>query len=211
MLNYISFATGLLPILAAAINYKNLNYTLKLIAALLLIAFLVDFSAWIYFLGYIPIKNNQPFIHLSIIVNLIFFIIIYGRFFYKTKLKQFTIISGSLVLAIILFFSVIEGIWQYPSWQNTALSIYMVILSLLYFHQIFNAQEFVHIEEQPLFWINSGVLIYFSFNLFLYMLLEKLFDPDEPYIIHRVTNIISNLFYAIGLFCKHKKVILQPY
>lgn len=211
MLNYISFATGLLPILAAAFNYKGLNSTLKLIAALLLIAFVVDFAAWIFFLGYIPIKNNQPFIHLSILVNLIFFTIIYSRFFYKTKLKQFTTVSGFLVLIIILFFSIKEGIWQYPSWQNTALSIYMIILSLLYFHQIFNTQEFVHLEDQSLFWINSGVLIYFSFNLFLYMLLDKLFDPDEALIIHRISNTISNLFYAIGLFCKPKKVISQLY
>lgn len=211
MLKYISFATGLLPILAAAVNFKNLSYIFKLIAVFLLIVFALDFAEWIFFLGYIPIKNNQPFIHLSIIVNIIFFIIIYRRFFYETKLKNFTVICGSLVLVIILFFSIKEGIWQYPSWQNTALSIYMIILSLLYYYQILNAQEFVHVEKQPFFWINFGVLIYFSFNVFLYMLFEKLIDPDESYIIHRVTNVISNLFYAIGLFWKPRKVTSKLY
>lgn len=83
----------------------------------------------------------------------------------------------------------------------------MITFSLLYFYHIFIRQEYVHIEKQALFWINSGVLIYFSLNIFLFMLFDLVIaqQRNDLYAIHSVTNIISNILYAIGLLCKPQK------
>lgn len=207
LFNYLAFASGLLPVIAAIINYRNVTSILKLAAILFTIAFLVDFLSYLYYLGYIKFSNNnnQPFFHLSIIINIIFYSIIYYRSFYKNQLKKFTLILGILALSLVLFFTIKDSIWKYPSWGNTVLCFYMIIVSLLYFYQILDQQEFIHIEEQPLFWISSGVLIYSSFNIFLYMLFDKLTDPMGSYTIHRVTDIITNLLFATGLLCKTRK------
>jgi len=207
LFNYLSFASGLLPIIAAIINYRHLTPILKLAAILFTVAFLVDFLSYLYYLGYIKLSNNnnQPFFHLSIIINIIFYSIIYYRSFYKNQLKKFTLILGILALSLVLFFTIKDSIWKYPSWGNTVLCIYMIIVSLLYFYQILDQQEFIHVEEQPLFWISSGVLIYSSFNIFLYMLYDKLKDPMTSYTIHRITDIITNLLFATGLLCKARK------
>lgn len=206
LLNYLSFASGLIPPTAAIINFKNLNQTLKLIAALLAITFLIDFFEWVYFLGYINVKNNYPFLYLSVISSFVFYSWIYFKSFYNIYLKQFTLLIGLTGVIISVFFIIKNSIWNYPTWGNTALSFFMITVCLLYFNQLFNRQEFLHIEEQPLFWFNSGVLIYSSFNIFLYMLFTKLKFSYELYAIHLVTNIISNLFFSIGLFCKPRKV-----
>jgi len=207
LFNYLSFASVLLPIIAAIINYRHLTPILKLAAILFTVAFLVDFLSYLYYLGYIKLSNNnnQPFFHLSIIINIIFYSIIYYRSFYKNQLKKFTLILGILALSLVLFFTIKDSIWKYPSWGNTVLCIYMIIVSLLYFYQILDQQEFIHVEEQPLFWISSGVLIYSSFNIFLYMLYDKLKDPMTSYTIHRITDIITNLLFATGLLCKARK------
>jgi hypothetical protein len=200
LFNYLAFATGLLPVIAAIINYRNLTRILKLAAILFTIAFLVDFLSYLYYLGFIKLSNNnnQPFFHLSIIINLVFYSIIYYRSFFKYQLKKFTLILGVLALTLVLFFTIKDSIWKYPSWGNTVLCLYMIIVSLLYFYQILEQQEFIHIEEQPLFWISS-------FNIFLYMLYDKLKDPMGSYTIHRVTDIITNLLFVTGLLCKTRK------
>lgn len=206
ILSYLSFASGLLPPIAAIINFKNLNQTLKLIAALLAITFLIDSLEWVYFLGYIPLKNNYPFLYLSILSSFIFYTWIYYKSFYNVNLKRLTLLTGLLGIVISIFFIVKNSIWNYPTWGNTTLSFFMITICLLYFNQLFTRQEFLHIEEQPLFWFNSGVLIYSSFNIFLYMLFTKLKFSNDLYKIHLITNIISNLFFAIALFCKPRKI-----
>ncbi len=207
ILNYLSFASGLLPPIAAIINLKNLNQTLKLIAAFLTVTFLIDFLEWIYYLGYIPIKNNYPFLYLSIISSFIFYSWIYFKSFYNFYLQRLTLFIGLLGILICIFFIIKNNIWYYPTWANTALSFFMITICLLYFSQLFTRQEFLHIEEQPLFWFNSAVLIYSSFNIFLYMLFTMPNFSDDLYAIHLVTNVIHNLFFTIGLSCKPRKVI----
>jgi hypothetical protein len=213
LLSYLSFASGLLPLIAAIINFKNLNQVLKLIAAFLAISFIIDSLEWIYFLTHISIKNNYPsvknnypILYLSIISSFIFYTWIYFKSFYNILLKRFTLFAGLLGLLMCLFFIVKNSIWNYPTWGNTALSFFMITICLLYFNQVFTKQEFLHIEEQPLFWFNSGVLIYSSFNIFLYMLFTMFKFPNDLYVIHLVTNIISNLFFTIGSSCKPRKV-----
>ncbi len=205
VVSYLSFISGLLPLIAAILNFKNLNQTLKLIAAFLTITFLIDCLEYVYFLGYIPIKNNYPFLYLSILLSFIFYSWIYFRSFYNSFLKKFTLLIGLLGIAISIFFIVKNSIWNYPTWANTTLSLFMITICLLYFNQLFTRQEFLHIEEQPLFWFNSGVLIYSSFTIFLFMLFTKLKSPGNLYVIHLVTNIISNLLFTIGLFCRPRK------
>jgi len=217
ILTYISIASALLPIIAAIINYKYLDYTLKTAAVFFIISGLFDLLLWIVsylikyrnlFLIYVGMLNNAPLLHLFNIISIVFFSSIYYRAFHGKQLKNFTVITSILTLATIIFFSIKNSIWTYPSTSNTILSVFLIPLSLLYFYQLLNRQEFVHIENQPLFWINSGVLIYFSINIFLFMLFNRLGDNYKTsyYMIQSVTNTIANLFFAIGLSCKPRKI-----
>ncbi len=213
LISYLSFASGLLPPIAAIVNFKNLIQILKLIAAFLAITFIIDFLEWIYFLKYISLKHNYPFIknnypllYLSILFSFIFYTWIYFKSFYSLFLKRFTLTVGILGLLMCLFFIFKYSIWNYPTWGNTVLSFFMITICLLYFSQLFTRQEFLHIEEQPMFWFNSGVLIYSSFNIFLFMLFTMLKSSNDLYAIHLVTNIISNLFFTIGLSCQPRKI-----
>jgi len=78
---------------------------------------------------------------------------------------------GVLVLIVSTIF--FEGFMDYPSIANTVLSLIAIVFSLLYFYQLLNRQEFVHIEKQGLFWINAGVLLYFATNIFFLCYLSR--------------------------------------
>jgi hypothetical protein len=202
----VTIATDILPLLAALYNYRRLDPVLKWIAAFCLAAALFDFAELAT--SYFHVHNNYPLLHLYNLVAVLFFIVIYYKAFYETVFKKIALIIGIIALAGVIGNSIfIESIWRYPSVSNTILCLFLIIMSLTYFYQLLTRQEFIHIEKQGLFWVNAGVLFYFSINVFLFMLFNK-FSPDEQADLHMlqsVTNIIANVLYSVGLLCQPQK------
>jgi hypothetical protein len=212
-LTLISALTGILPVLAALYNRKNLDNVLKTAAIFFLVSALFDLLEDLSIR--MGIHNNEPLIHLFTVVSIAFYAAIYYQAFFKPLLKKAIILLSGLALLIVIFNVIfIEGIWEYPSLSITVLSVLVICFSLAYFYQIFNRQEFVHIEKQGLFWINAGVLFYFSINIFLFMLLRKIIAAHEEegyFMIHIITNIIANILYSVGLLCKPQKTTSYQY
>jgi hypothetical protein len=211
-LNIASSASGVLPVLAALYNYKSLDKVLKIAAVFFLVSSLFD---WVLELTKMWTTNNLPAIHLFTIISIVFFAAIYYHAFFKPVFKTAIIILSAFAMLIVIFNIIfIEGIWEYPSLSITVLSVLLICFSLAYFYQIFNRQEFVHIEKQGLFWINAGVLLYFSINIFLFMLLRKIIASHQQegyFMIHIITNIIANILYTVGLLCKPQKTTSYQY
>ena len=199
----ISSASGLLPVIAFLYNYRRLDKILKIVGAYFIIAAIFD--AILRFCPYLGVQNNLPIVHIFVIVNIAFFGLIYYKAFFNREIKILTLILiiGALIIAI--YFT--KNLRSYPSESNTASSIVFIILSLIYFYQLLNRQEFIHIEKQGLFWFNAGVLFYFSINIFLFMLFDKIPVDEQPsyFIINNITNIIANLLYTTGLLCQPQK------
>jgi hypothetical protein len=206
ILDFSSTYSGVLPVLAALYNYKNLDKVLKIAGVFFLVAFLIDVI--LELMTTMGVANNMPLIHLFIVINILFFTAIYYYAFFKPSVKKAIIGLAGLALLIVAFNVIFaEGIWEYPSLSITVLSILLICFSLAYFYQLLNRQEFIHIEKQGLFWINSAVLFYFAINIFLFMLFKQ-FSPDEKqeyYMIHSTSNIIANILYTVGLLCKPQK------
>lgn len=205
-MNDLSAASALLPVLAGIVNFRRLDRTVKTAAVFFMVAAL--FELILVLTIRMGIANNMPLLHLFIAISIVFFSIIYYRAFYSAALRKAVLFMGPAALLVIVANALlIQGIWLYPSLSNTVQGIMLISFSLLYFYQIFTRQEYIHIEKQALFWINSGVLIYFSVNIFLFMLFNLVIaqQRQELYAIHSVTNIFSNILYAIGLLCKPPK------
>lgn len=207
VLTDISVISGLFPVVAALYNYRHLDSVLKLMALFCLLSIIPDFAGLIT--TYLKIVFNSLFlIHLFDIMAVIFFTLIYQRAFYKPVFKKMTLIFGIISFAALIFNVIfIESIWSYPSVSNTILSVFLIILSLVYFYELLSRQEFTYIEKQGMFWINSGVLFYYAITIFLFMLYMKINYADRStyYMMQSVMNIIANLLYSVGLLCKPQK------
>jgi len=204
LFDLISFASGFLPVIAFIYNYGWLDKVSRLIGAFLIVAFVFDVA--LELLPLMGVSNNSPVVHMFVIINIIFFGIIYYEAFFIGKIKTLTIILSSLALVIALYFT--KNILRFPSEGNTASSIIFIALSLIYFYQLLSRQEFVHIEKQGLFWFNAGVLFYSSINIFLFMLFNMIPADDLPtyFVINNITNIIANLLYTTALLCRPQKL-----
>jgi hypothetical protein len=208
----ISVISGFFPLLAAAYNYRRLDRVLKLAAAFCLVSVLLDMGGLVIL--YLKIHNNLFLMHLFDLLAVVFFTLIYYHAFYESVLKKITLILGGVTLLIMIVNEIfIESMWVYPSISNTILCMLCIPLSLIYFYQIFSRQEFVHIEKQGMFWINAGVLIYFSVNIFLFMLFNKISSAEKQdyYMMQSVSNIVANLLYSVGLLCKPQKTASSRY
>ncbi len=211
-LDVFSTASGILPVIAALVNYKQLDKTLKIAALFFLISLLVDLLAALT--TQLQVTNNMPLIHLFTVISILFFTAIYYNAFFRPLLKKvILVLSGFAMLIVIFNLAFIEGIWEYPSISITVLSVLLIFFSLAYFYELLNRQEFIHIEKLGIFWINAGVLLYFAINIFLFMLYKQFSDEHKKdiYMIHNTTNIIANVIYTVGLLCKPQKTALYPY
>ncbi len=205
-LDVFSTASGILPVIAALVNYKQLDKTLKIAALFFLISLLVDLLAALT--TQLQVTNNMPLIHLFTVISILFFTAIYYNAFFRPLLKKvILVLSGFAMLIVIFNLAFIEGIWEYPSISITVLSVLLIFFSLAYFYELLNRQEFIHIEKLGIFWINAGVLLYFAINIFLFMLYKQFSDEHKKdiYMIHNTTNIIANVIYTVGLLCKPQK------
>jgi len=206
VLGFSSVASGLLPVLAALYNYRHLDKVLKIAAAICLISALCDLTQVLTMI--MQVANNQPLIHLYIIICIVFYTAMYYYAFFRPVFKRVILIIAAVAFLIVIFnIFFIEGIWDYPSLSNTVLSVLLICFSLAYFYQLLNRQEFIHIEKQGLFWVNAGVLFYYSINIFLFMLFKRIINAhqEDYYMIHNITNIIANLLFTVGLLCKPQK------
>ena len=199
----ISTISGFFPVLVAIYNYKYLDNVLRIAAAFFLVESIIDPAMWIMI--QMGVKDNMPLIHLNIVVTVLFFTAIYYKLFFKPAFKKTTIILSVITLLITFYYNF--NIHEYPSVSKTALSILLIFLSLMYFYQLLNPLKYIDIEKQGPFWINAGVLFYFSVNIFLFMLFTRipLKDQHNYYIINSITNIITNILFSVGLFCKPQK------
>lgn len=201
LFDYISSFSGLIPLIAFVYNFKYLDKVARIIGFFLIVSALSDLLQWIFPIWHI---DNTIVISAFIVLNIIFFGIIYYRVFINLAMRRLTIILSALAIIISLYYS--KNIYAEP-WANAASSIVFIIFALIYFYQLLNLQEFVHIEKQGLFWFNAAVLFYFSINIFVVMLIGRIpvEERAQYYIIQNITNIIANLLFSIALLCRPQK------
>lgn len=202
----ISILSGLFPLLAALYNYRQLDHVLKLVAVFCLFSAGLDWLS--YALAHFGVHNTLFVEHIFDILSVLLFTVIYYKAFYERFFKRIALLLGGMAfIAIVLNTLFYESIWMYPSVSNTVLSLLLIILSLTYFYQLLTRQEFIHIDKQGLFWINAGVLFYFSILIFLFMIYNKISSSAQAdfIMIQSITNIISNVLFSVGLLCKPQK------
>jgi hypothetical protein len=174
------------------------------------------FSAYIYLSGLFELAglitwhfkvNNLPLFHLFVLLKLLFFGWVYVQAFKNVLLKRLvTVLTVLLGMFTVASSMLLESIWTFNSISATVESVFLIVLSLLMFGQLLLQHEVVFLDREPLFWLNSGVLLYFAGNLFVFMLQHTIAgSAQKGYvygIVHSGINILANLLYGIALLCR---------
>lgn len=200
--------TSILIILVGCLNLKTLKSSLPLrvLFCLIIVSVISDVTGSIFRMRGI---HNIGLFNIYNLVEYLMFAV-----FYLTLLKlnkNWSFILGGVYLAafVIMFFTTINQAF-YEHLNSAAMGIKSILLicsSVYYFRVMLNQLEYDTPWSNPFFWINSGILLYFSGGFFIFIFSDyrdavwtiTLWD------IHNIIHIIYNILILIG-FWKARKI-----
>ena len=165
---------------------------------------------------YWHLGNNMPLIHLVGMVEIVCISLFYFKFINEINLKRIVIIVALMVLLFAIIEGiVIEGIFNYPSIALAPGGIMIILWSLLGFYELLKLNNNIPIYKEPMFWINSGILIYFAGTFFLFLLNDYFMknDPHSASIFNNINlflNVLVNIIYSIGVYKKGNEIKIVP-
>lgn len=151
------------------IRYKNLSkelhYVLYFVGLGAITELFLDFYKPYLFKNTMPV--GHVYIPLSIIIIGFFYIRILSGFI-NTKLIRLLLFAYIGFAFVNPFF--IQSIWQFPNIIGASGAIMLVIFSILFFSKILTEAKVQKLKKEPLIWLNSIFLFYYSGSFFYYIL-----------------------------------------
>ena len=147
----------------------------------------------------------MPIVHLFTFAEFVLIALIYRKNF-KKKSKDY-LGAFLLIVAVYLLVNPIypSNLFEFNSWARMIESLVLIILSMLWFIKIFQEMKIVKLSEHPMFYINSGVLLYFAGNFFIFTYYNLVVNQNQELMsniwnIHSVLNIVFNILLAIAIW-----------
>jgi hypothetical protein len=143
--------------------------------------------------------NNHIFLAWYGLVEMLILFSFYYKVLNTKKWIPYLTIAFSTFYLVNSFYLVNDA---FNSISRSAECLIMIFLILKLFHQFFKQEEDIFIEQSPLFWVNVGLLIYFSGAFFTFIFSEYILDPREVPLwrLHNSANFLKNILIAIGLW-----------
>lgn len=187
---YGSVFSPLIPL--TALLKRKYDRTLMLIILFVSLSFASDVISVFLING-----TNYAFLHGYGLVEALILLMFYHS---TLSIKKLVPLLG---IAFILFYLLNSIYYEYGGFNTIGRSVECLLiafLALLLFYKFFKQEEDIFIERSPLFWINVGVLIYFSGAFFTFVFSKYILSDQPLWILHNVSNILKNIFLAIGLW-----------
>jgi hypothetical protein len=205
----INALTNLIAFIVGCIYFKYFSKEIKIV--FYFVAFGLVTEIILRFYKYFWIQNTAPIGHFYF--PLAFFIM--GMFF-LVILKDF--IKPAYILGLIISFEVlslinvlfIQSLLEFPSLIGSIGAMILFLFSVAFFTKVMTEAKILKLAQDPLIWINSGVLIYYTANFIFYALLNYANSYSREFAVLMViffsyVNLLFYLLLAIG-FWKVKKV-----
>lgn len=202
--------SSLLVAIVGLIYWRWLPKFLQVFTVLKIVSFLCDIGGRTLTSIGISVNHATIFWQLVQLVLLLWF---YYLVFKKPRVKKpFLIIGISLTLAGIANW-IINGAQSQALFLNAFNVAILLGLCVYYFYHVLKTESEVNILSAPLFWINTGLLIYLSGSLLLFLsadyIIRVLQDDFALFLtVHNFLGVIANglFFYGIWLAAKQGRL-----
>jgi len=197
----------ILVVVIGIIKYKTLNLPLRVLFYLIILSLLTDFTC--YLLVNFNMYNLWV-INTYTILEFLFFSIFYLSIL--KSIKQIKLLSLfyllSLIAVTIITFA--QSFTLHLSQITLGIeSIIFICSSAIYFNLMLKKLEYSTPWSNPLFWLNSAILIYFSGCFFVFIFSEyRAFKlVIMVWDLHNIIRIIFNMLIIIGFWKARKELI----
>lgn len=144
--------------------------------------------------------SNNVIYHFFTPVEYGIYVVIFSKIFESRRITR--LLYGSWVLLVVT--EIINSIYFQPlHYTNTNImileSVLLVFFSLLLFLHIKDSLKYDDLLHEGIFWFNSAVLIYYSFNILVWGFHSfKIYNLNNPpVIIYKVNLLFSALLYLV--------------
>ncbi|MBU2916195.1 MULTISPECIES: hypothetical protein [Reichenbachiella] len=186
-----------IALLIGAVRFKQQNNIQRKLFALIIITAAVELCSrllWQYQI------NNMAVFHVFTVVE---FCILTSIYKHELNLLRQNNAIQWIRGAFILFAIANTLLWQdftiFNSNTLTISSALLIALSVMYFYQLLQQTKYEKLEQNPMFWINSGVLVYFSSCIVLFHVTNELgLEAKQVRELSFSINAIFNVFHYIA-------------
>jgi hypothetical protein len=198
-----------IPLAVYFARFRQHNKPARIISLLLFIATACDLAGYLLFRA-----QKSTAVVFNIYYTLMFLVLswFYYEIIFREKFKLATLLGLAVyVLSFVLITFYVQDFFFYQNLIWIIGGIIMVLYSITYFVNSLSALPNTYLFDDGTTWINTGILFYFSFSLFLFSMGDYLFNRQDPQVTlllwstHNVNNIIKNALFAIGLSVVHKR------
>jgi hypothetical protein len=200
----INALTNLIAFIVGLIYYKYFSKEIKIVFLFVTFGVFTEIFSKIY--QHFWMQNTGPIGHFYFSVA--FFIM--GMFFLVT-LKDF-IKPVYILIPIILFeiFSLInvifiQDLFEFPSLTGSIGAMILFLFSVAFFTKVMTEAKILKLSEEPLIWINTAVLIYYTGNFIFYALLNYAYSYSREFALltgkfFSYVNLLFYLLITIGFY-----------
>ncbi len=201
MLVKLYLITILISSLISVYNFNKLEKHLKAFSIFLLITLAVEC------VGYFLLKTNVWLFNIFTALEFVFYLLLFRHTLTSISQKKIIIFFiASTILASLgnmLFF---QGLFKFNNYSYSYGCMLICICVIMYLLQLLhhsNPQPLTHI---PMFWISTGLLIFYACNFFYMGLLNYLISVSmeiakELFMIISVLNIVMYSLFSVGIIC----------
>jgi hypothetical protein len=199
LLNRYEWLVTFIPLIVGAIYFKKFDRGLIFFYLFVVLAVLTELTTKIG-IHIIGIKNTMPIGHIYIAGACL----LTGLFF-SVQLKGF--VKKKIIVGIIIFFEAfaifnmffIQNLYEFPSISGATGAIMLVTFSILLFTKIMIEGKIKNLVAEPVIWLNSAVLIYYSSNFFFYILYNIILGFSREFSLRTISifNFINAIFYVL--------------
>lgn len=208
-LTLISSGSILLPLIIALSRYKRLDLTQKLLTFLVIVCVATELTANIMWFSRM---RNLHIYQIFSVLNFNFILTIFWLNLgvkWKKPLIRFQILFTVFAILNTVY---LQDFFSFNSNVTTSSSLIFIALSIIYFSKLLKEVKYSKLEKNPMFWIVSGVIMYYSGTLILF-LLGTVFEATEvarevalaAWGLNSIFNMMINTFYSLALWVKQLK------
>jgi len=199
---YLQTAFSAFVAVFALLYFGKRSVLIKLIGLTFLIGCISNTTALIV---YKVFKLNQNILQsIYWIINFCMITLIFYHGLNKRNKNTYFFLAGIVIMFSILNLLFIQK-GQINSYSNTLMAIVIIIYAVHYFYRIMIDLPTANIHQLPMFWFNSGFLVYNAGTLFLYVFTDYLVNVLNNNLLlywgfHNILNIIMHVIVLIGLW-----------
>jgi len=207
-ISYLSAFSSILPLYLLMRRGQLLRkQVFVLLAGLLLTSMVSDLVCYILAKSGIP---TMPVINVYFIISFLILSLLYA--YLLSDVKKYIYQIAIVCLVFFMINSLYgQGIKVIQSYTTTLCSVITIGYCFILFHDLITNLPSFNISKNHLFWLNTGVVFYYSFNLLLFIFSTYVFIKLSQYevmamwLFHNVNNIIKHVLFSIAV-CRGVKV-----